>query len=728
MDNRLTISSPEAIVLEDMPERTYFFATTWEMEGGMTVRTLHFFAIAIILLLGDSVRGQEKADPYLWLESIDGEKSFAWVHEHNDSTLAVLKQDPRFQKLYDRNLEVYNSADRIAYPEMHGSFVYNIWQDAKNERGIWRRTPLDSYLKPNPEWELVLDLDSLSKAEGEIWVFKWAAFLSPGDALCMLCLSRGGGDAVVAREFDLRTRRFVKGGFSLPEAKSGVSWQDENTLIVGTDFGKGTMTNAGYPRVSKIWKRGTELSTAVTLFEGESTDNGVSGSAVNTPERQYVFVDRYLTFFSSNVFAVEKGVLVPVHIPHDAAYEILGNQLIIWLKSDWKAGGTTYRQGSLLSEDYDAFLRGRRNLKTIFTPTERSSVHEVRVTRHLLLVSVINNIRGELYEYAYRDGTWGRNNVAAPEHGTISIVDANRESEHYFFTFTSFLTPQSLYHVTDRHPVPGKIASRKEYFDAAPFAVTQHEAKSKDGTMIPYFLVARKDLVRDGKNPVVLEGYGGFEIAMLPYYNATNGYSWLENGGTYVLANIRGGGEFGPRWHLSAMKKNRHKVHDDFIAVAEHLIHSGVTSPAHLGIVGGSNGGLLVGAAFTQRPELFGGVVCQVPLLDMKRYSKLLAGASWMAEYGDPDKPAEWAYIKKYSPYQNVHPGTKYPMVFFMTSTRDDRVHPGHARKMAARMEGQGHRIMYYENTEGGHGGSATNKQAAFMNALEFVYFLQRLR
>jgi prolyl oligopeptidase len=694
----------------------------------MPRRMSHLITLAFLLLPGVFAMAQTPNDPYLWLESVDGVRPMEWVRAHNDSTTGVLAKDPLFRTLFDRNMEVFNAADRIPDPELHGTMVYNLWQDAEHERGIWRRASLIEYCGPEPAWEVVLDLDTLSRLEKTPWVFKSAQFLYPGNDICLLSLSRGGGDATVVREFDLRTKKFVDGGFSLPEAKSSVSWLDTNTIIVGTDFGAGSMTSAGYPRTARLWKRGTPLSSSTVIFEGDTSNAWVSGYTVHAGERQYFFVDQYTSFFTSNSFSMEKGKLVPVPVPHDAVTEVLGDQLIIWLKTDWKVGGKTFLQGSLLSTDFDDFLKGGHALQVIFAPTAKSNLNEVRVTRRHLLANVINNIRGELYEYSFVKGAWEKKKVAAPEYGTISLIDVNRESDEYFFGFSNFLTPQSVFLVTEKNPVPQKVKSRRAYFDASPLAVTQHEARSKDGTMIPYFLVARKDMAHNGATPVMMEGYGGFEISMLPYYAASRGYAWLERGGAYVLTNIRGGGEFGPAWHLSSMKENRQKVYDDFFAVAEDLIRLKVTSPKHLGIIGGSNGGLLVGAAFTQRPELFGAVVCEVPLLDMQRYSKLLAGASWMAEYGDPDKPEEWAYIKKYSPYHNVTKGKKYPRVLFMTSTRDDRVHPGHARKMAAKMEDLGYRVYYFENTEGGHGGSATNKQAAYMSALQWVYAHRQLQ
>jgi prolyl oligopeptidase len=694
----------------------------------MLHRILGIAGIAFLMLQRETVPAQETADPYAWLESVDGEKALAWVREHNDATLAVLQQHPKFQQLYEKNLEVYNSSERIANPQIVGQYLYNFWQDAKSERGIWRRTTMTEYLKPQPKWEVVLDLDSLSKANGENWVFKGVNFLYPDYNLCMVSLSRGGGDAVVNREFDLRSRQFVTGGFYVPEAKGGLSWKDENTLIVSSDFGDGTLTRAGYPRIAKLWKRGTPLDKATAIFEGDSTDNGVWGYAIDTPERQYVIVLQGLTDQTSNLYSMENGGLVQLDIPKDATFQdiILRGQLIVWLKSDWNVNGSTFKQGSLVSVDYNGLLRGERNIEAIFTPTDKSSIRSVLHTKNLVLVSVLNNIRGELYEYSYLNGAWRQKKVGAPEYGTITLVDYDDASDQYFFSFTNFLIPTSLYWVSEKNREALMVKTLPEFFDAGPYSVTQHEARSKDGIVIPYFLIARKDLSRNGGNPVLLRGYGGFEIPMVPNYSATDGYAWLKNGGAVVLANIRGGGEFGPMWHKGAVKENRQKAYDDFIAVAEDLISSKVTSPEHLGIIGGSNGGLLVGAAFTQRPDLFGGVACWMPLLDMKRYSKLLAGASWMDEYGDPDKPEEWAYIKNYSPYQNVFPDRRYPEVFFLSTTRDDRVHPAHARKMAAKMEGLGYKVYYYEHIEGGHG-AATNKQAALMNALQYVYFLQQL-
>jgi prolyl oligopeptidase len=684
--------------------------------------------VALLVLLGLTANAQEQVDPYLWLESTDGQKSLEWVRAHDATTLATLKRYPEFERLYNKNVEVYTSDVRIAYPEIRGKYIYNLWQDAHYERGLWRRTTLPEYLSAKPTWETVLDIDSLSKAEGEGWIFQWAEFLQPECNLCAIGLSRGGGDAVVVREFDLRMKRFVTNGFNMPEAKPYLSWMDENTLLVGTDFGKGSLTTAGYPRTARLWKRGTPLSESRMIFEGDSTDVSVGGGALKTPERQYVFIWRNVGYFSSQLYALDQDTLVRLAVPLDAILEsIMNGQLVLLLKSDWTVNGALFSRGMLVSIDYEELLRGVRNIRTVFVPSDSSSVMSVDRTDHCVLVNLTNNIRGELCEYSFHQGVWSARKVPAPEYGTIRIATANAFSGQYFFSFTSFLTPWSLYLVNAGESSPRIVKREPEYFDAQGFEVSQRKVKSTDGTSIPYFLVAKKNAVLNGQTPVILEGYGGFDYAMLPYYKRALGYSWLERGGAYVLANIRGGGEFGPQWHLSAIKEHRQRAYDDFIAVAEDLIRSGITSPNHLGILGASNGGLLVGVAVTQRPDLFGGVVCEAPLLDMKRYSKIPPGASWIAEYGDPDIPEEWAYIRKYSPYHHVSPQNTYPEILFLTSSADDRVHPSHARKMVAKMEAMGHKVLFYEETEGGHA-SETKKQMAFTQTLIQTYFLHHLR
>lgn len=685
------------------------------------------FPIFILLQSFNEIQAQEDTDPYLWLEEIEGEKALSWVKGRNEASLAVLKAQPIFEETYEKNLEIMNSDERIAYPRIRGKYIYNFWKDEKNERGIWRRTTLAEYLKPSPQWEILLDIDKLCEEEGEKWVYKGAAGLYPDYTCYIVYLSRGGSDATVAREFDANSKEFVKDGFYLPEAKGSVSWKNRDTVYVQTDFGEGSLTESGYPRITKIWKRGKPLSAAKTIFEGETTDVSVGCYVINTPERQYDVICRGITFYTSHTYVIEDGKPLKIDIPDDARLGgFFKNQLLVRLKSDWTIGEQTYKQGSLISIDYDKYLQGDRKFSIIAEPNERSNVIGHSSTKNLLLVNMLTNVRTKLYKYRFQNGGWQKEKVKAPGLGTFSVVSPDEESDRYFLNYQDFLTPSNLYYVTDEQDRL-KTKSLPAFFDSSRLEVKQLEAVSKDGTRVPYFLVQSKGMKIDGSNPTLLYGYGGFESSSLPYYSGVLGTAWLERGGVYALANIRGGGEFGPKWHQSALKENRQRCFDDFIAVAEDLIKHKITSRRHLGIMGGSNGGLLVGAVFTQRPELFNAVVCQVPLLDMKRYNKLLAGASWMAEYGNPDIPEEWAYIQKYSPYHNVSPDKKYPQVFFYTSTKDDRVHPGHARKMVAKMEDMGHKVYYYENMEGGHAAAVTNRQRALKAALTYTYLWMQL-
>jgi prolyl oligopeptidase len=684
-------------------------------------------AIMIVSPMGTTPAGQE-ADPYLWLEEIRGAKPLEWAKAHSEATLSALKTQPGFEETYAKTLAVLDSEVRIPYPQFEGRYLYNFWKDKDNERGLWRRTTLAEYRKPDPKWEVLLDIDKLSREEGEQWVFKGAEGLYPEYRLFMVHLSRGGGDAVVIREFDADTKQFVKDGFSLPEAKGDVSWKDRDTLYVQTDFGPGSQTDSGYPRIAKLWKRGTPLSSATTVFEGETKDVAVGCGVINRPERQYDVIHRGITFYTSHTYVLEAGKPIKIDIPDDADFGgFFKNQMLARLRSDWTLGGKTYPQGALIGIDYDKYLKGDRDFTIVAEPNERSNILSFSHTRNLLLVRILDNVRSQLYEYRFQDGRWDHKKVDAPPLGTLGIVAADEQSDRYMFTYEGFLTPTSLYYASDGQ-AHRRLKRLPNFFDPNGLQTEQFEAVSKDGTHIPYFVVHSRQMKLDGSNPTLLYGYGGFEIEMLPGYSPATGIAWLTKGGVYVLANIRGGGEFGPRWHKAALKENRQRAYDDFIAVAQDLVQRKITSPRHLGIMGGSNGGLLMGVMFTERPDLFKAVVCMVPLLDMKRYNKLLAGASWMAEYGNPDIPEEWAYISKYSPYQNVHADAKYPQVFFYTSTADDRVHPGHARKMVAKMEGLGYKVYYYENTEGGHAAAATNKQLALRTALSYSYLWMQLK
>ena len=695
----------------------------------MKTKTALFCLIIFLSILPSFIVGQEQEDKFIWLEEVESEKSLDWVKDQNKKTTDVLKSQPEFKDIYDKTLKIYNSKDRIAYPSIKGNYIYNFWKDEKNKRGIWRRTTINEYLGEKIKWETVLDLDVLSEKENENWAYKGATFLYPGFERCMIKLSRGGSDAVEMREFDLVKKDFVKDGFFVPQSKGSVSWVDKNTLIINTNFGEGTMTISGYPRISKIWKRGTPISKAKILFEGNEKDLGIWGSAEYTVKRTYIIVYQAITFYTSNKYVLEDGKLIKLDIPEDASLQgIFRDQMLVELKSDWNVAGNKYKQGALISVDYNNFLNGDQNFDLIYEPDDRSSLVSISSTKNYLLLNRSTNVKSELYKYYLIDNKWFNEKVKAPYFGTISISSTDQFSDQYFFKFENFLTPSSLYYIADNSDEIQRIKSLPDFFDSSSFEVKQFEVASKDGTKIPYFMVYSKNLKFDGNNPTLLNAYGGFEVSRLPFYSASFGSSWLERGGVFVLANIRGGGEFGPKWHQAGLKENRQKVYDDFIAVSEDLIKKKVTSSQHLGIIGGSNGGLLVGVAYTQRPDLYNAVVCAVPLLDMKRYNKLLAGASWMGEYGDPDIPEEWDYIKKYSPYQNVFESKDYPKVFFTTTTRDDRVHPGHARKMAAKMEDQNHEFFYFENTEGGHGSGVTNEQRALSTSLQFTYLLKMLK
>ena len=687
---------------------------------------LRFFVSSFLLAVPAVAYGQQDADPFVWLEDVEGQRSLDWVNQHNDKTLADLSANPVYKPIYDRILSIINARNRIAFPTLRHDMVYNFWQDATNQRGLYRRTTLNSYLTDNPQWETVLDIDALAAAEKKNWAYKGANCLAPEYRRCLISLSNGGADAVEVREFDLTTKQFIKDGFFVPDAKQTIGWVDANTLLIGTNFGEGSMTTSGYARIIKLWKRGTPLSAATTVMEGAATDMGLSAFSFANGDTLVKMVQLRPAFFDAKSYIYNAGKLQLLEIPTDADFDILGDQLIVTPKKDWTVGGQTWSSGSLISTSLAGFLKGKRNFQLVLKPTERESILSTSTTRDYLLVAMLNNVRGQLRRYQFKNGAWKYDAVPAPEMGSIGVAATSPDDNRYFFTYSGFTQPSTLYYVDDS----GKAREAKkmpEMYDAKDLTVEQNEATSKDGTRIPYFIVHRTNWQQNGRNPTLLYAYGGFEISETPGYLATIGASWLERGGTYVVANIRGGGEFGPQWHQAGLKENRQRIYDDFAAVAQDLIAKGITSPQQLGIMGGSNGGLLVGVAYTQHPELYGAVAVRVPLFDMKRYNHLLAGASWMAEYGDPDKPEEWAYISKYSPYQNIKAGQPYPRVFFSTTTRDDRVHPGHARKGAAKMESLGYPVYYYENTEGGHGSGVTSEQRARMEALVYTYFWQQL-
>jgi prolyl oligopeptidase len=682
----------------------------------------------------------DPTDPYLWLEDVQGARALAWVHARNAESRAVLQQHPRFAAMRERFRAILDSADKIPLVTRRGAWFYNLWRDAAQPRGLWRRTTLASFCTPTPDWQTVLDLDALASAEGENWVWAGATSLGPAYRHCLVQLSRGGADATVVREFDLERLQFVEGGFSLPEAKTDVGWEDADHLLVGTDTGPGSLTDSGYPRTVRRWRRGTPLAEAPVVFEGQPRDVSVSAWIDRRPGQQRTIVSRATDFYNNEQFLLLGDQLQKINIPSDAQISFWGTRALLQLRSDWALAQTVWPAGSLLVGDATAVLAAQCDadmppLQALFTPTASRSLQGWGTTASQVLLQVLDNVAGRLEAWQPQDEGWTQHAIAAPHPGSLGLQTLHDDeladdplAEQFLLSYTDFLTPDSLLlgHTDGR--ALQTLKTRPAFFDAAGLAVRQHWATSADGTQVPYFLVARQDLAMDGSHPTLLNGYGGFEIAKLPVYSAGWGTAWLAHGGVLAVANIRGGGEFGPAWHQAAVGANKQKSYDDFAAVAEHLIASGVTRPARLAIQGGSNGGLLVGAVMLQRPELFGAVLCQVPLLDMQRYHRLLAGASWMAEYGNPDVPAEWAWIARYSPYQRLQalrPGTVLPRLLFTTSTRDDRVHPGHARKMAARMLELGHAPLYFENTEGGHAGAADNAQKADMLALEFAFLWQ---
>ncbi len=668
-------------------------------------------------------------DPYLWLEDVEGKEALDWVRERNTKSTELIQSDSTYQSLEKGLLEVLDSDQRIPGVRKRGEFYYNFWRDAEHPRGIWRRTTLDEYRKNDPEWDILLDLDKIAKEEDENWVWDGASLLRPDYDLALIDLSRGGADAAVTREFDLTKRAFVEDGFSRPEAKGGMGWIDRDTVYVQTDFGDGSMTESGYPRLTKKWKRGTPMESAELVFEGKPSDMSIGAYHDDTPGFERNFAYRSIAFYNNEMYLLpDSGEPVQIDVQNSASKNIVRQWLILELREPWSVGDKEFAAGALIATKLDDFLEGKREFDVLFEPTDSTALASYGFTKDYAYLNILEDVKNRIQVLKPGEKGWEREPlVGAPQFGTVSMraVDSD-ESNEYFMTTTDYLTPTTLL-MGEIGTAPEPLKSLPAFFDASSLEIKQHFATSKDGTKVPYFMVANKDLAKSGDHPTLLYGYGGFEISLQPSYNASVGRAWTTQGGVYVVANIRGGGEYGPRWHQAALKQNRLRAYEDFAAVAQDLIDRGITSSKKLGIQGGSNGGLLVGNMVTRYPKLMSAAVCQVPLLDMRRYHKLLAGASWMAEYGDPDDPEQWKFIQTYSPYQQVDAKTDYPSVLFMTSTRDDRVHPGHARKMMALMESQGHDVVYYENIEGGHGGAANNAQRARMQALAYTYLRQKL-
>ena len=689
-------------------------------------------AAALVATLATPAIAQESGDPYTWLEEIEGERALAWARAENARSLPILEADPRFPAMHKEARAILTSPARIPTGSIHHGAVYNFWQDGQHVRGIWRRASVESYARGKPQWETLLDFDALAKSEGENWISGQFKCLAPGYRHCMVELSRGGGDTSTWREFDTVSRTFVKNGFVVPEAKSDVAWVDANTLLVGTDWGPGSLTQSGYPRVVKTWRRGTALAEASTLFEGREQDVAVRPFVDQDGGRAYPFVARNVSFFESEYFYAP-GLAAPAKLPLPLNADLQGvldGRAIFVLREPWRYRETAYPQGSVVAYELRSGVA-----ELVFAANDAQSVEDVSIGKTGLVVQYLDNVSGVAARVSRtQQGQWQVARIPLPANGVIKVASAGGGTDDALVSFESLTAPLSLHYVTEKNQAR-QIFSTPAAYDASDVVVEQRFATSRDGTRVPYFVMGKKAVLARGNAPTVQYAYGGFLAATLPVYyedpsrpqhGAIAGKLWVSRGGVLVLSNIRGGSEYGPRWHQAGLRENRQKVFDDFIAISEDLIRTGVTSPGKLGAIGRSNGGLLMGVVVNQRPDLYAAVVNGVPLFDMQRYTKLGAGASWVAEYGDPGTD-DWSYMSKWSPYQNLRKGVDYPPVFYYTSTLDDRVHPAHARKAAAMMQALGRDCFYYENMEGGHGGTANQDQLAYRIALEYAYFARRL-
>ena len=699
-------------------------------------------AVASILLtlgavtLPAQVSSAEQPDKYTWLEDIHGEKSMAWVKAHNERSAAIIEKDPHFAELQADALKVLQSPERLPDPQFRGDMVYNLWRDAAHLRGIERRTSLEDYLNPEPKWETVIDYDALSKQENQSWVAHGLNCLQPEESQCLVALSAGGEDAVTLREFDLNAGKFVDGGFQLSRGKQDVAWLDKDNLLVAREWGSGTMSDSGYPITVRILKRGEQVEQAKEIFRGKQSDNGgMSLDVFRDGRGNRLGVIAIGPDIQTHRFYVllDSGVK-QLSIPEKAdVHGLVDGQLIVELDEDWTPEGSTqkYPGGTIVSLALGDVRQDPVRLKPaiVFSPTAREFAQEMRATKNYLLMTTLNNVQGRVYVYTHAaNGSWSRKQLDVPANQTVSIEAASKTDDHFFIGLTGFLNPPSLMlgDGADGSLKPAK--AQKPLFDASNLMVEQLEATSKDGTKVPYFVVHRKTMSYDGNNPTILTAYGGFQVSETPYYTAPTGKLWLEKGGVFVLANIRGGGEFGPAWHEAGLKTHRQRIYDDFYAVAQDLVARKITSSRRLGIMGGSNGGLLMGVEFTQHPEMWRAVVIQVPLLDMLAYEHLSAGASWIGEYGSVSVPEERKFLASISPYNQLKPGVKYPEPLIFTTTKDDRVGPVHARKFAARLEEFHYPFLYDEITEGGHGAGADTRQEARTRAEVFTYFTMKLQ
>jgi prolyl oligopeptidase len=674
------------------------------------------------------------SDPFLWLEDVHGARAMAWVRAENAKTLSVLQSDPNFPVLYTDALRIVQAKDRIPAPEFIAGSIYNFWQDDSHVRGIWRRTTPAQYASISPAWTTVLDLDAVAKAESANWVWKGADCLWPSETRCLIYLSDGGEDAITVREFDLTTKTFVPDGFTLPRGKQRIAWEGENSLLVAREWSPGELTDSGYPFVVKRLERGQPLSSAVQVFRGAKSDGGYGVTPVVLHDgagHTATIIMRPLSTFKAEYYIVTRRSPQRLGLPLESQpAALIAGRLLITLDEDWTASGAVFPQGALVSVDLAAATADPLNLKPalVYAPGPRETLDNVATTKSNLLLTTYENVRGRAWVYAPQsNGGWSKQRLDLPDNSTVDINDADLHSERAYLTVTSFLTPPTLWQLDASTGAVTVAKTSPPRFDASDDVVEQREATSKDGTQIPYFIVHPKNMQLDGKNPTLLYAYGGFDVSMTPSYSGILGKLWLERGGVYVLANIRGGGEFGPAWHDAGLTTHRQRIYDDFAAVAEALIATKVTSPRRLGIQGGSNGGLLMGVEFTQHPELFHAVDIAVPLLDMLRYEQIEAGASWTGEYGSVSNPAQRAFLASISPYNNLKPGVAYPEPLIWTTTKDDRVGPQHARKFAAKLQAMHIPYLFYEVTEGGHSSGANLREQALTNALQWTYLTRKL-
>jgi prolyl oligopeptidase len=690
-------------------------------------------AAVLMMIIPGTASAQGTGDPHEWLEDVRGEKALAWAKAESEKTLRGFQSDRRYQGMYDRALEILQAKDRIPGVQMRPDGLYNFWQDQTNVRGLLRRTSLASYRTADPVWEPVLDIDALARAEGKSWVYKGMQCLPPAMNRCLVNLSDGGRDANVLREFDTGERRFVAGGFALPEGKGGADWEDRDTIIVDRDWGPGTMTESGYPFVAKRLRRGQSLDQAVEIFRGEPSDVGAGVMVLrDSAGRAHALVGyRYVGAQEVRYTLLRPKGNVALNLPERVNLAgIVDGRLLVQLSEPWEApGGTRFATDSLISYDLEQWKRDPLTARPslVFAPGPRQTLSNVATTEGRLIVTLLDNVRGRAFVYDHDGGRWRSSEVALPRNATIGVMTASDTSDQAMFMVTDYLTPSTLWFYDADTGKPEIVKTTPPRFNASGHVVEQLEATSRDGTKIPYFLIRPKAMKADGSTPTLLTGYGGFQSSQVPSYSGTMGRLWLEAGNAFVVANLRGGGEFGPKWHQDAQGANKQRTWDDYIAVAEDLIRRKVTSPRRLGVVGGSQGGLLVGTAITQRPELFNAAIIQVPLFDMLRYHLIGAGASWKSEYGDPARPEQRAWLEAYSPYQKLARGVKYPMPFIHSSTADDRVTPVHGRKAAARLAELGQPYHYYENMEGGHAAAANLPETARRLAMEYVYATQRL-